>query len=198
MFNLAAFISYVTVVTFTPGPNNILSMTNASQYGFKKTLSYMAGAGTGVLIVISASAYFNLILFNVIPKIKAVMGIVGATYMIYLAIKIMKSKPSENKTSGDPIRFQTGIALEFVNPKFLIYAVTVTSNFIVPYFSSSYYIPFALLITTICVSSLVVWALFGTVFKRFLSRYYLPFNVAMGALLLYSAYSISGLTHLFQ
>ncbi len=197
MLNLAAFISYVAVVTFTPGPTNILAMTNASQYGFKKTLHYMAGAGTGVLIVVSASAYFNLLLFNIIPKIQSVMGLIGAAYMIYLAVKIMKSKPSDSEIPGEPLNFRTGIALQFVNPKFLLYAVTVTSNFIVPYFSSTYYIPFTLLITTICVSSLVVWALFGTVFKRFLSRYYRPFNIAMGVLLLYSAATISGLTHLF-
>mgnify|MGYP001327294876 CR=1 FL=1 len=197
MFNLAAFISYVAVVTFTPGPNNIMAMANASQYGFKRTLHYMAGVGTGVLIILSASTYFNLLLYNVIPKIKSIMGLIGAAYMIYLAVKIMKSKPSSDEMSGDPIQFHTGIALQFVNPKFLLYAVTVTSNFVVPYFSSNYYLLFTLIITTICISSLVVWALFGTVFKRFLSRYHRPFNIAMGLLLLYSAASISGLSHLF-
>ncbi|MDD4708424.1 MAG: lysine transporter LysE, partial [Firmicutes bacterium] len=35
MPNFTAFISYVLVTTFTPGPNTIMSMSNASRYGFK-------------------------------------------------------------------------------------------------------------------------------------------------------------------
>ena len=198
MFNLFAFVSYVLVVTFTPGPNNIMAMANASQYGFKRTLRYMTGAATGVLIIITASCYFNLLLFNIIPKIKAAMGIIGAVYMVYLAIKIMKSKPVDNDMTGDPIRFHTGIMLQFVNPKFLLYAVTVSSNFIVPYFESPYYFLFSLLIAVICFLSVVVWALFGTFFKRFLGLYHKPFNIAMGLLLIYSAVSISGLSHIIQ
>ncbi|HWJ02835.1 MAG TPA: lysine transporter LysE, partial [Verrucomicrobiae bacterium] len=37
MPNFAAFLSYVLVTSFTPGPNNIMSMSNASRYGFKKS-----------------------------------------------------------------------------------------------------------------------------------------------------------------
>lgn len=38
MPNLTAFISYVLITTFMPGPNNIMSMSIASSYGFKKVL----------------------------------------------------------------------------------------------------------------------------------------------------------------
>lgn len=34
MFNLGAFLSYAFVVSFTPGPNNILSMLNGSKHGY--------------------------------------------------------------------------------------------------------------------------------------------------------------------
>ncbi len=197
MFNLAAFIGYMIAVTFTPVPNNILIMTNAGTYGFKKSLNYMAGGAIGVFIIIGASTFFNLLLFNVIPTIKPFMGLLGAAYMTYLAIKIIKSKPPEEGVSGDPLKFHYGFLLQFLNPKFLIFALTATSNFIVPYFTSLYYLPFTLLITAICILSWVTWALFGSVFKRFLSRYYRPFNIAMGLILLYSAISISGLTQMF-
>ena len=50
MFNLTAFIGYMIAVTFTPGPNNILVMTNAGTYGFKKTFNYMMGGAIGVFI----------------------------------------------------------------------------------------------------------------------------------------------------
>lgn len=193
MFNLGVFATYVAVVTFSPGPNNLMAMANASRFGLKGTLRFMAGAGTGVFAVITASCYFNLVLFNLIPRIKPVMSLIGAAYMCYLAVKFMRAKPAAESSEKDALQFWTGLAVQFVNPKFLLYALTVTSTFIVPYFGAGLYIPFSLLIMTICVLSLVVWALFGTTFKRFLSRYYRPFNLLMGGLLLYSAYAISGL-----
>lgn len=193
MFSLTAFIGYMVAVTFTPGPNNILVMTNAGTYGFKRTLKYMAGGAIGVFIIVAASTYFNVALFGAIPSVKPVMGILGAAYMTYLAYRIIISKPPEAGESGDPLRFHYGFIMQFLNPKLLIFAVTATSNFIVPYFESSYYVPFTLLMTMIFILSWVVWAIFGSVFKRFLNKYYKPFNIAMGLVLIYSAVSISGL-----
>lgn len=194
MFNLTAFIGYMVAVTFTPGPNNILVMTNAGTYGFKRTLNYMAGGAIGVFLIVAASTYFNVVLFDSIPMVKPFMGIAGAAYMTYLAIRIIRSKPPEEGESGDPLRFHYGFIMQFLNPKLLIFAVTATSNFIVPYFDSSYYVPFTILITMIFILSWLVWSLFGSVFKLFLNRHYKPFNIAMGLILIYSAVSISGLT----
>lgn len=41
MHNLPAFLSYVIITTFTPGPNNIMAMSNSSRYGFKNSLCLM-------------------------------------------------------------------------------------------------------------------------------------------------------------
>ena len=194
MFNLTAFIGYMVAVTFTPGPNNILVMTNAGTYGFKRTLNYMAGGAIGVFLIVAASTYFNVLLFDAIPTVKPLMGIAGAAYMIYLALRIIRSKPPEAGESGEPLRFHYGFIMQFLNPKLLIFAVTATSNFIVPYFDSYYYVPFTILMTMIFILSWLVWSIFGSVFKLFLNRHYKTFNMAMGLILIYSAVSISGLT----
>jgi len=183
----------MVAVTFTPGPNNILVMTNAGTYGFKRTLNYMAGGAIGVFLIVAASTYFNVLLFDAIPTVKPLMGIAGAAYMIYLALRIIRSKPPEAGESGEPLRFHYGFIMQFLNPKLLIFAVTATSNFIVPYFESSYYLPFTILMTMIFILSWLVWSIFGSVFKLFLNRHYKPFNIAMGLILIYSAVSISGL-----
>ena len=41
--NFFAFITYVVVTTFTPGPNNMMAMSNGLQDGFRKTLRFLAG-----------------------------------------------------------------------------------------------------------------------------------------------------------
>ncbi len=204
MFQTGAFLSYVIVVSFTPGPNNILSMVNASRDGFKKTLRFLLGIFTGFFTLLILSSYFNLILFNLMPKIKLLMSIIGAVYMTYLAIKIMKSKPSGDKEENDSGKskrkvnsFTTGLAMQFVNPKGVLFCITVVANFIIPYYKSGFTLfLFSLFLALVGFSSVCSWALFGSLFNRFIVKYQKPFNIAMGLLLLYSAYSISGISQL--
>lgn len=215
MFNIGAFLTYVFAVTFTPGPNNIMSMANASKFGYKKTLEFISGIFTGFIIIMILSSYFNLLLFNLMPKIKVFMSILGAGYMIYLAIKIMKSREKtddkdnvestdESKThifkrgKNDLNSFFTGMTMQFVNPKVILYGITVISNFIIPYYKSNIaIILFAFFLAFVAFLATSCWALFGSLFNKFLSKYRRQFNIAMGLLLIYSALSISGITHLF-
>lgn len=206
MFQTGAFLSYVVVVSFTPGPNNILSMVNASRDGFRKTIPFLLGIFTGFFTLLLLSSYFNLVLFNIMPKIKIFMSIVGASYMTYLAVKIMKSgKPDEDgeepqeKSSRKVNSFATGLAMQFVNPKGVLYCITVVANFIIPFYKSGAVLfLFSLFLAIVGFSSVCSWALFGSLFNRFISKYQRPFNLAMGLLLLYSAYSISGISQLLH
>lgn len=214
MFNLGAFLSYVFAVSFTPGPNNIMSMANASRYGYKKTLKFISGVFTGFFLIMILSSYFNLFLFNAMPKIKMFMSILGAMYMLYLAIKIIKSEDEidvesseemaedngTNKstaTQRDLSTFTIGMTMQFVNPKGILYGITVASNFIIPYYRSNIIIIlFSIFLAFVAFLSTSSWALFGSLFNRFLSKYRRQFNIIMGLLLIYSAISISGITHL--
>ena len=204
MFQTGAFLSYVIVVSFTPGPNNILSMVNASRDGFKKTLRFLLGIFTGFFTLLLLSSYFNLVLFSIMPKIKVFMSIVGAAYMTYLAVKIMKSGKNPKKNDAGDNRdkgakgvnsFHTGLAMQFVNPKGVLYCITVIANFIIPYYKSGIVLfLFSLFLALVGFSSVCSWALFGSLFNRFIEKYQKPFNIAMGLLLLYSAYSILGIS----
>jgi len=60
MFNIVAFTSYVLVTTFTPGPNNILLMSNASRYGFKKSIQFNVGIFFGFFIIIALCSFFSI------------------------------------------------------------------------------------------------------------------------------------------
>ena len=200
MFNLAAFLSYVLVVSFTPGPNVVLSMVNANKFGYRKTFKFLLGIFLGFFIIMFISNYFNLLLFSLIPRIKTFMGILGAAYMTFLAILIIKSKDtSEEKVDERLNSFFAGLSLQFINPKLILYAITVSSNFIIPYYKSN----MVLFFFTVFLSSLIfisvsLWALFGLLFKIFLSKHRKPFNFVMGLLLLYGAISISGIFELFH
>ena len=59
MLNLISFITYVVVTTFTHGPNNLLSMSNAMHSDYRRTLNrYYRAANIvmGILLIYTAIA----------------------------------------------------------------------------------------------------------------------------------------------
>ncbi len=197
MFALAPFLSYVFVTTFTPGPNNIMAMSIAGRYGWKKTVRFTLGVLGGFSVVLLLCAYANLLLFRVIPRIQLAMNIVGAVYMGYLAYKTVTSDAHnhDDQTTGAQNNKQNsfwgGFALQFVNAKGILYGITIMANFIIPYFKSG--ISLVLFSVGLALVSLVAtnsWAFFGSLFQRFLAKYERIFNVVMALLLMYCAVSL--------
>ena len=195
MINLVSFLSYVFVTCFTPGPNNIMSMINAKQYGLKKSFKFNLGIFVGFIIIMIACSYFNLILFNIMPKIEGFVGILGAIYMLYLAYKIAFSKKmSTDIDIKNTNTFFVGLKLQFVNPKVILYGITTIATFIIPNYKSNFaLILFSLFLAFIGFICTLCWSLFGALFQNFLTKYNKQFNIVMGLLLVYCAISISNL-----
>lgn len=192
MVNLTPFLSYIFVTAFTPGPNNIMAMTNANQYGFKKTQKFILGISAGFIIIMLLCSYFNLLLYSLLPKAKTFMNIIGALYMAWLAFKIAMSKPHTDHSKNEKVNsFFAGFMLQFINPKIILYGITAISTFIIPYYKSSIsLILFSLLLAFVGVLGSSCWAAFGIIFQKFLSKHEKPFNMFMSLLLVYCAISI--------
>ncbi|MET3547018.1 threonine/homoserine/homoserine lactone efflux protein [Paenibacillus favisporus] len=187
-----SFLVYIVVSTFTPGPNNFMAMLFAHRYGFRRTIRFCLGVGAGFFVVALLCSYCNLLLKNLIPGIRWWMTILGAAYMLYLAVKIMfHHKKAVSSREDKNNRFLTAALLQFINPKGILYAITAVSTFILPYHSSHLaLIGFSLFLALLSVISTFCWSMFGSIFQQWLSAYQTPFNVAMGLLLAYSAVSI--------
>lgn len=190
--SLLSFLLYVFITSFTPGPNNIMAMLFANKYGFKKTLTFCLGVGAGFFVIMVLSSYFNLVLHNFIPKIEFPMMILGAGYMLYLAYKIITSKASAQDDDGGKYNsFLAGMLLQFINPKGILYGITVVGTFILPYYTSNIsLLLFSLFLAVVGFMSTSSWSLFGSVFQKFLTKYRTQFNAVMALLLVYSAVSI--------
>jgi cysteine/O-acetylserine efflux protein len=191
MPNPFAFLSYVLLTTFTPGPNNIMSLSNASRLGFRKTLRFTAGVFAGFFFVIALSCAFTLTLFKALPAIKPVMTVVGAAYILWLAYKTVTAKPHEAAGFGASGTFMSGALLQFMNPKGVLYGITAASTFLVPYYTSWLVLAgFCLFMAAVSFVSTSSWAAFGSVFERFLADHHRTVGLVMGALLVYCAVSL--------
>lgn len=194
MPNFPAFLSYVLITTFTPGPNNIMSMSNSSRYGLKKSINFNYGVFAGFFTVLLLSNLFSRTLFEFIPMIKPYMTFIGAAYISCLAWKTFNSKPPSGNATDDgksTTKFTKGFLLQFVNPKGIIYGVTTASTFIIPYYSSPVILfLFALLMAILGFISTVSWGLFGSIFQMFMKKHHRLVNSVMALLLVYTAISL--------
>ena len=192
MPNIAAFLSYVLVTTFTPGPNNIMSMANASRYGFKKSIQFNIGIFFGFFIIIALCSIFSVALYGLIPSVKPIMTCIGAVYILWLAWKTYQSKPTGESENNKPANtFLSGLTLQFVNPKVILYGITTVSTFIVPYYKSVFVLAgFSALLATTGFVATCCWSLFGSVFQKIFVNNGKLINIIMSLLLLYCGMSL--------
>ena len=190
MPNVFAFLSFVAVTTFTPGPNNIMAMSNASRYGLRHSMRFTLGVCAGFFLIVGLSIAFTIGLYSAIPKIKPVMTVVGAAYILWLAYKTVTSSPHDESSAGQSTFF-SGMMLQFLNPKAILYGVTAASTFIVPFYHSVPVLTaFAAALALVSLVSTSCWALFGSVFERFMAENHRTVGYVMGALLVYCAVSL--------
>ena len=192
MPNLTAFLSYVLIANFTPGANTIISMSNAGRYGFKKSIMFNVGVFFGVFTIFVLSSIFSVILYDYIPSIKSIMAYVGAAYILWLAWQIYKSNPqNDDKTQKCTNTLLSGLLLQFVNPSVIIYSLATVSTFIMPYYKSTFtLLYFSLILAFIGFLGTCCWALFGSIFQKFLIKNYKIVNIVMAVLLVYCSISL--------
>lgn len=189
MFQIAAFSTYVLITAITPGPNNILSMSNASRLGFRKSFPFNLGILVGFVIVMTVCTFFSSMLFTLVSEGKLIMQIVGAAYLLYLAYKTFTTTQLKEANARDG--FVSGMLLQFINPKAYLYGFTSMGTYILPHFSSpAVLFAFAFLLAFAGFVCTILWALFGSLFRSLLHRHGKIIYSVMALLLVYCAVSL--------
>ena len=191
MFSWIHFLSYAVITAATPGPNNIMSMSNAGRLGFRKSVPFNLGIWVGFSAVMLLCTFFCNSLSALLPKVKTPMLMVGAAYMLYLAWSTFRSS-SVIEENHSRMGFLAGLALQFINPKIYIYCIVSMEAYILLFYQGQWdiLILFALLLAFIGFVFTVCWALFGSVFKLLFSRYAKITNTILALLLVYCAVSL--------
>ena len=191
MFNWLAFLTYAFITAATPGPNNIMSMSNGGRLGFRGALPFNFGIWAGFSAVMLLCTAFCTTLTNLIPAVKTPMLIAGAAYMLHLAWGTFRSSgviDEDHSRSG----FYAGMLLQFINPKIYIYGIMSMQAYILPFYAGE---PltlalFALLLAFIGFVFTLCWSAFGSAFRLIFNRHTKAVNTIMALLLVYCAASL--------
>ena len=193
IINWITFLTYVIVITFSPGPNNITSMVYGSKYKIKIVMNYIIGIWVGFFLVMLATGVFNLVLIDLFPNIEKYLGYIGSIYLSFLAVNMLFSNPEESQIDSlvTTKLVAIGMSIQLINPKVIMYGMLAMSSFILPVYNNFLQMTlFSILLASTAFISCSVWALFGNFFSKYLKRNELLFKVIVSSLLFYCAYMI--------
>jgi threonine/homoserine/homoserine lactone efflux protein len=191
---LFAFLVFVAVMFFTPGPNNIMLLSSGLTYGFRRTLPHMAGGTFGGVFMIGAAGLGLGAVFIAYPGLKTILKYAGAAYLIYLAVGIAMSgatKVDQDNRRG-PMTFWGAAVFPWINVKAWVTVIgTITAYAAIAAFPWNIVIQTG---TTLLMGILATttWALFGSSLRPILTspRKVRAFNIVMALLLLASLYPV--------
>ena len=187
----ASCLIYAVVTAATPGPNNIMSMSNGGRLGFCRAMPFNFGILTGFTVVMVLCTAFCAGLSALIPKIKLPMLIAGAAYMLYLAWETFRSS-GEIGEDHSRESFRSALLLQFVNPKIYIYCIMSMEAYILPVYQGQVVplLAFDLLLSLIGFVFTLCWTAFGSLFRQIFSRHARTVNTVMALLLVWCAISL--------
>jgi cysteine/O-acetylserine efflux protein len=194
--NLFPLLSYVLISTFTPGPSNISSASSAALHGYKNTLNYQGGLAAGVFFVMVLSGWISTTLLGIFPALEPVLRYVGAGYILYLALGILKASYTFTNQNVRPFGLGHGLMLQVLNLKLIVYAFTLFSAFLAPITGNlALVVLAAVLLAATSFGATSTWALFGNAIKTYLRslRLKVAVNILLSLSLIYSAITLVGI-----
>jgi len=187
------FLLFAFVASITPGPTNILVLSNSARYGFVAALPIIFGACASAAMLVLLVGIGVGESLTTLPGVQTTMQWVGVIWLSYLAWQIFSVSPVvlEAQAASARLGMLGAASLQLINPKTWMMALAVVSVFAgnteqhlrqVMYLSLAFFL--------IALPCLGVWALLGAGSARWLRspRAMQRFNRCMALLLLGSAW----------
>ena len=123
-------LSYVAMMSVTPGPNNLMLAASGVNFGFRRTLPHMLGVSFGngfqVLLVASALAW----VMGALTRWRLALVLVGCVYLLWLAWRQAHAGQPGAKNAAKPLGFLGAALFQWVNPKAWVMAVNAAILFL--------------------------------------------------------------------
>ncbi|WP_296252799.1 LysE family translocator [Pseudomonas sp. UBA4194] len=184
---LIPFLIFAIVMTGTPGPNNAMVLISGAKVGVTRTMPLVMGIALGVSLQFVLLGLGLGAMFDAVPLLHTILGVVGAAYILWLSWKIATSGPLEiGEENRPPMGLFAGAAFQWINPKAWALSISASATYIP---AENHVLNLCLagamlaILSTVCVG---VWAVGGVALRQVLTRpnYALAFNVSMSIILI--------------
>ena len=178
---------FMFVLSFSPGPNNIVASHSGFNHGIKKSVPLILGVIFGFTTMLALVNFVLINIFNIYPIIQKILVICGSIFLIYLSYKISFSKSSNNNDNLKPVNFVETFLYQFFNPKGVLAAITAVSTYTESGVNFLKYSTWVLSVAFICaLISVIFWTMLGKFMRKFATndKFINWFNYVMSTLLL--------------
>ena len=180
-------ILFVSIVSMTPSPNNLLLAASGANYGFIRTLPHMCGVIVGFALMVVASGFGLRIILNEFPQVILPMKIISVSFLIYLSWRIATGGVHIIEGKSQPLSFLPAVLFQTINPKGISFLLSIMgaqvsdTGPLLPQL-----IPLFILLPAFTVLSAVTWTMFGAAIGRLMQsqQAFKIFNVIMASVLI--------------
>lgn len=132
-----AFILASSGLIISPGPNVLLIVSSALQYGRPAGYYTLAGTSLGLMILLLASGVGVAALSTVHPQALTWLQAAGALYLAWLGVQSIRTAESLKSAAKQPELagrhfFTRGLSVALTNPKIILFFSSFLPQFIDP------------------------------------------------------------------
>ena len=131
LVEFTALLALATAMSFTPGPNTTLSTAMAANRGLRQSMRFVCAVPVGwtALLLLCAGGVGAVVV--AVPALRWAIKAVGIAYLLWLAWKLSHSASlGEADAARLNVGFWQGVALQFVNIKAWLLALTIVAGWV--------------------------------------------------------------------
>ncbi len=128
---LTALLLLATAMSFSPGPNTTLSTALAANRGLPAALHFVLAVPVGwsLLLLLCAAGLGAVVM--ALPPLRWAIKAVGIGYLLWLALCLARAGQLAQADARQlDVRFWQGVALQFVNIKAWLLALTIVAGWV--------------------------------------------------------------------
>ncbi|GHC35783.1 LysE family translocator [Aidingimonas halophila] len=124
---MLGIVAYALGVMYTPGPVNFLGLTAGLNGQARASLGFCLGVGTAMLVLFLGFGWAGAAWVQ--GDILAVIGALGCGYILYLAVRIARTRIDLGNVDHAPrvLRFRDGLIMQLFNPKGVVATLPIAT-----------------------------------------------------------------------
>ena len=180
------------LISFTPGAGAINTMNNSLNSGFRRSFWGILGQQAALIVHVIVVALGVGVLVASSPVLFNVIRYAGASYLVFLGIRLLMQKPDPTRDLAAPrarelawSMVRRGLWVNLLNPKALVFFLAFMPQFIRP---AEPLLPqyLVLTVTVVLIDMIVMWLFFAVAARSF-QRFT---NTARGQLILNRTFGV--------
>lgn len=132
--SLLAWTILAIALVLSPGPDTILVAGQAARRGFRSGMAAAGGIFLGGIFYMLLCGFGFLAVLNLVPGLFTVVKIVGAAYLVWLGVQLLRGaispKAAEDKQVALGAPFRQGFWSTVLNPKVAVFFLAALPQFV--------------------------------------------------------------------